>query len=238
MDRRKLAIDEIELVDPVEWFPKRWRDILSRLPLNTVSYKAGLAIGTGFLGEVQEALLKAENGNAVSKLTWKDDGSLKVVQAETRFLAGRWLAQSVIGSDGEGLIVSSSDGAVLDSILVAADGARQGFRDASAFRPTLQVLPLALEILWEPLNFYGLLQFLTHPICPVPGYARRKLAGKLAEKPGIGGTSWEDALVTLTNTIRIAPMKSGRQSSSGLNIRGTLRRWVPRLRLSSTALPV
>lgn len=194
MDRRKLAIDEIELVDPVEWFPKRWRDILSRLPLNTVSYKAGMAIGTGFLGEVQEALLKAENGNAVSKLTWKDDGSLKVVQAETRFLAGRWLAQSVIGSDGEGLIVSSSDGAVLDSILVAADGARQGFRDASAFRPTLQVLPLALEILWEPLNFYGLLQFLTHPICPVPGYARRKLAGKLAEKPGIGGTSWEDAL--------------------------------------------
>lgn len=49
MDRRKLAIDEIELVDPVEWFPNRWRDILSRLPLNTVSYKAGLAVEPVFL---------------------------------------------------------------------------------------------------------------------------------------------------------------------------------------------
>lgn len=100
----------------------------------------------------------------------------------------------MVCSELDGLIVSPAEGALLDGIVVAADGARQGFRDASPFRPTLQVLPLALEIIWEPLNFYGLLQFLTHPVCPVPAYARRKLAGKLADKPGIGGESWESVL--------------------------------------------
>jgi hypothetical protein len=196
MEHRQIAVDEIELIDPLEWFPKRWRVILDMLPVNQNQLPLGDGglLGEGFLGEMQEALRKVENGHMTSKLAWKGDGTLKVVQAETRLLAGRWLAQAVIDSGQEGLIVSGADGAILDSIFVAANGSRQGFREASAFRPSLQVLPLALEILWEPLNFYGLLQFLTHPICPLPGYARKRLAGKLAGKPGIGGESWEDAL--------------------------------------------
>jgi len=195
MDRRKLALDEVELLDPVEAFPKRWRDVFSRLPLKAYDAECGQVAGELFLCDLQRALVKVQAGEKVdNKLSWKEDGSLTVVQAETRFLAGRWLAERMACSVGDGLIVSTSEGAMLDGILVAANGARQGFREASAFRPTLQVLPLALEIIWEPLNFYGLLQFLTHPICPVPGYARRKLAGKLADKPGIGGESWESVL--------------------------------------------
>jgi hypothetical protein len=89
------------------------------------------------------------------------------------------------------------EGARLDGQLGVAGKARHGLREASAFRPALQVLPLAIELLWEPLNFYSLTQFLTHPVCPVPGYARRRLAEKVADKPGIGGKAWEDVLLDI-----------------------------------------
>jgi hypothetical protein len=188
---RKVAIEEILLFDPLGAFPKRWRDVLSLLPIRVSDCAEAKVVGSGFLGQLQEALHNARAGKIPAKLTWRSDGTVSVVQAETRFMAGRWLADHIGQVGLNTLLVAPQDGERLDGILVAADRPRQGLRESSAFRPALQVLPLALEILWEPLNFYGLLQFLTHSICPVPAYARYKLAGKLAERPGIGGASWE-----------------------------------------------
>ena len=174
-------------------FPLRWREILARLPVKWLDPQSSVQ-GKGGLGELQGQLLKVLAGEKAGPIDWKDDGSVTVVQGETLLLAGRWLADRVGRVKGDGLLVAPSQGALLDSLVVAADGSRQGFREASAFRPTLQVLPLAIEILWEPLNFYGLLQFLTHPVCPISAFARRRLAGKLADKPGIGGESWQQVL--------------------------------------------
>ena len=73
--------------------------------------------------------------------------------------------------------------------------ARQGFKEPSAFRPALQVLPLLLGQLWAPVDIYGLLQFLTHPVCPVPSLARHRIAEKLARFPGIGASDeWDKTL--------------------------------------------
>ena len=168
---------------------KFWRDFRSSGWIHSPASN-----GKGGLGELQGQLLKVLAGEKADPIDWKNDGSVTVVQGETLLLAGRWLADRVGRVKGDGLLVAPSQGALLDSLVVAADGSRQGFREASAFRPTLQVLPLAIEILWEPLNFYGLLQFLTHPVCPISAFARRRLAGKLADKPGIGGESWQQVL--------------------------------------------
>ena len=48
--------------------------------------------------------------------------------------------------------------------------------------------------LWSPLDFRALLQFLTHPVGPLPGFARRRLAEKMAATPGIGGEPWDRVL--------------------------------------------
>ncbi len=226
MERRKPAIAEVELIDPVEAFPQRWRDILARLPVK-VADPIAAAAGQGFLGKLQGQLLKTRSGEKTKKIAWKDDGSVTVVRAETRFLAGRWLSDRLGRLEGDGLVVAPSEGAVLDGILAASDRSRQGFREASAFRPTLQLLPLVLEILWQPLNFYGLLQFLTHPICPVPGFARRKLAGKLAEKPGIGGEGWQKVLAEIDDHY----------GAKAKDVRASIGRWIehPRFDQSSGA---
>lgn len=225
METRKPAIDLVRLVDPLDVFPKRWRNVLEKLP--TAAAGENGEVGAGFLGKLQSNLLLAASGQKFEKLPWQNDGTVTVVQGETRFLAGSWLA-SQIDADERTLVLASSDAAQLDALLVNAGRARHGLKESSAFRPSLQVLPLALEVLWEPLNFHGLVQFLTHPVCPLPGFARRRLAAKVADAPGVGGKSWEAALVEIDKHFG---------ESEAPAIRQKIRQWVehPRYRQNDGA---
>lgn len=191
LDRRKPPIGKVRLLDSPEAFPKRWREVLARLPIEHAP--AEEATGAGFLGKLQSTLKQAAAGGKPEKLAWEDDGTVRAVQGETRFLAGAWLA-CLMDETMPTLLVSTVENARLDGSLANAGRARHGLKEVSAFRPTLQVLPLALEILWEPLNFYGLIQFLTHPVSPIPRFACRQLAANVADKPGIGGDAWNKVL--------------------------------------------
>ena len=188
---RKAGIKEIAIVDPLDAFPLAWQRVLAKLPLQSASLPASQA--TGMLGDLQRALAARAAGEPVSPLVWCDDGSLQIVQAETVALAARWVAGKM-AEDLDVLIVSGAEGERLDGALAASDSARTGLRESSAFRPALQVLPLALDLLWAPLNFQALVQFLTHPVCPIPGFARKRLAEKISRAPGIGGADWRTAL--------------------------------------------
>ncbi len=196
LQHRKPDIELVQLVDPVETFPLRWQAVLTELPVVGPGglIGSGMGKGVGFLGDLQQQLLAAATGQPLAKIAWRDDGSVLVVQAETPTLADHWLATQLV-ADRPTLLVSGDDGARLDAHLAVAHRPRQGLQEASAFRPALQVLPLVLELLWDPLNYYALVQFLTHSVCPIPGYARRRLAEKVADAPGIGGAYW---LHTLT----------------------------------------
>lgn len=194
LQQRKPDIEQVLLIDSIETLPYRWQQVLARLPVVVAGELAGL--GQGFLGMLQKQLYCADQGQVMPKLEWQGDGTVLVVQAETQALANHWLAAQ-LAVDRPTLLVCSHDGIRLDTQLSAAGRPRQGFRDASAFRPALQVLPLAMELLWDPLHFQSLVQFLTHPVCPVPGYARRRLAEKVADAPGIGGAYWQRTLAQI-----------------------------------------
>jgi len=191
LQRRKLEIYQVKVIDPVASLPARWQAVLAEFPVVEIAEPEGT--GAGFLGALQAGLKKARAGQSTTKLAWQDDGSVVVVQAETVALAAHWMASQLEGERST-LVVSGGDGTRLDAYLAAANKPRQGLNEASAFRPALQILPLTMELLWNPLNYYALVQFLTHPVCPIPGYARRKLAEKVADAPGIGGEYWQRTL--------------------------------------------
>lgn len=194
LQHRKPNIGRVCLVDPMSNFSTRWQSVLEKLPV--VEAEGLEPAGQEFLGTLQAGLNEAAAGQDLKKRDWKDDGSVVVVQAETRTLAAQWLAAQ-LDDERPTLLISGSDGARLDAHLAATRISRQGLKEASAFRPALQVLPLALELLWDPLNFYALVQFLTHPVCPIPGFARRRLAEKVADAPGIGGAYWQRTLADI-----------------------------------------
>ncbi|EXI81773.1 MAG: Inactivated superfamily I helicase [Candidatus Accumulibacter appositus] len=201
LEKRKPAIAEVLLCEFLTAHPQRWQAVLRLLPLREdASASASSAASPAcLLGDLQRALAAISCGGTPEKLSWQDDGSLRFVRAETATLAARCLAESLRQQGaGQTLIVAEQGRSTLDEVLANAQLNRQGFKEPSAFRPALQVLPLMLEQVWSPLNVVGLLQFLTHPVCPLPALARTRIAKKLARSPGIGlGKDWQEMLAQI-----------------------------------------
>jgi hypothetical protein len=188
LGKRKHLIETIELVDPVEAFAPLWRQVLAKLPC-TVAKSEGVR-GKGILGAMQRSLLDAGRHGGLKPLSWQDDGTLIVARSETNLLGSRWLAEALRQVPERTLLVATSEAGMIDAQLGAADQPHQGFSDSSAFRPSLQLLPLLIELLWAPLNFHALIQFLTHPVGTLPQSVRRRLASIQTDYPGIGGPRW------------------------------------------------
>ena len=189
--KRCAPIKSVLLADDWDVYPSGWQAVLHHLPHERLEMPVGIA--HGFLGELQALLRKSLAGEQVTPMPWQEDDTVKVVQAQTRVLAASWLSRS-LGDGAQTLLVASTEGGCLDGHLVGANQARHGLNGSSDLRPALQVLPLAMELLWAPLNYPVLLQFLTHPICPIRLFARRQLATKVSSMPGIVGAEWEKVL--------------------------------------------
>ncbi|MBE9610847.1 PD-(D/E)XK nuclease family protein [Chitinilyticum piscinae] len=188
---RQARIDSLRCIDPLATLPLTWQTVLAKLPVKVEQNLQGA--GHGFLGELQQQLKLAKSGLKGNVLKWRDDGSVLVVQSETECIAASWLSVH-LPDEAETLLVAGEAGAVLDGYLASANQARLGLKASSSCRPALQVLPMALALLWDPLDYGALLQFLTHPICPIRSMARRKLAEKIADAPGVGGERWQNVL--------------------------------------------
>lgn len=199
MKSRRPAIAKVLLTTPFSAFPKNWKEVLASLPFEDV-----LAQDTNdtsmFLGELQERLRRTQAGEVFDhedRLPFKADGSVTIVRAETRLVAGRWLADYIGRGVDDGVLLASDSASLLDDVMVAAGQARHGLSESSAFRPALQLLPMSLALLWAPLDFNVLIAFLSHPVSPIRSFARRKIAGKIASQPGIGGIRWEEMLTQI-----------------------------------------
>lgn len=189
-----VPILHISLYDELESFPLAWRRVLERLTCKIVQLEPAAKAGT-LLAQLQVALQKPDT--QVESLVWQDDSSIRVVQADSPLLAAHWLAEDVRIQASNRLLVTGAHTALLDDVFAAVKLPVQGLSELSAFRPALQVLPLVLQQLWKPVDVYALLELLTHPICPIPRFARRQLANLVADKPGINAEFWRQ---TLTNT--------------------------------------
>lgn len=193
---RKPAISEVLLTSALASFPQRWQEVLSQLPTELSPMDTTPNSGL-FLHTLQDRLNKVQAGQVFKdedRLPFVNDGSVVIARAETRLLASRWLAERMSNGIEDGVLVASDSAALLDDILSSTGQPRHGLSDSSAYRPSLQLLPMALALLWAPLDFNVLISFLSHPVSPIRSYARRQLAGKLAAQPGIGGKKWVQVL--------------------------------------------
>lgn len=193
------GIATVQLLDPLADFPPLWQRLLRALPADLTEAAAPTAQGAAGsdLRRVQERLLAA--GSAPGKVALTGDGSLRVLSADSPRgsapLVARLLRQQLAADPGATLaVLAEQRGDQLDEALEASGGARLGFDSASPWRPVFQVLPLACELLWQPLNPAALFQFLAHPVGPLPQPVRRALARTVAAVPGIGSPAWEAAV--------------------------------------------
>ena len=189
MGTKRTLIESVTLLDALPNFVPLWQLVLNKLPIQGPIKVT--ASGRGLLGELQQRILNAGQMATESPLVWDDDGSLVVARGETTILTARWISETMTQSGDHALLVATSEAAATDAYLASANHPRQGLSEASVFRPALQLLPLVLDLLWNPLNFNSLIQFLTHPICPLRSKVRRRLAEIQSQYPGIGGPRWQ-----------------------------------------------
>jgi hypothetical protein len=190
---RRVPIEQVQLLDPLESFPPRWQDVLAQLP--TVSPLAISQPAPGDLGRVQTACLAAASQVHVPNAPpLEDDGSVLVLRPLDVEVALHWLANHCRHAPGSArLLVAESGGASIDETFHVEGVPGCGFDEPSTLRPALQALPLALETLWAPIEPERLLEFLAHQIGPLDRRARHRLAVAFSEQPGIGGRSWTHA---------------------------------------------
>ena len=65
-----------------------------------------------------------------------------------------------------------------------------GVLSASLARPSLQVLKLAPAFLWEPVDVFKIMEFVTLPVKPLDAGLALEIARVLAEKPGLNSDTW------------------------------------------------
>ncbi|CAA7618445.1 PD-(D/E)XK nuclease family protein [Magnetospirillum sp. SS-4] len=186
------GISRIRLVTDESDLPHLWRVILGSLKSRGIAIEREniLPAATGTdLAVIQSAL---QRGKADG--TFSGDGSFLIIDADDEWQAADavagWLGS---GHNTETVLVRGSGSPPLDMACQRLGLPKPGWHEASPHRSVLQVLPLALEILWEPLNAARLLEFLTLPRSPIPGFVARRFASALMETPGTGGEGWNEA---------------------------------------------
>ena len=65
-----------------------------------------------------------------------------------------------------------------------------GVLSASLARPSLQVLKLAPAFLWEPVDVFKIMEFVTLPVKPLESGLALEIARVMAEKPGLFSDTW------------------------------------------------
>ena len=183
--------DGLRIVEARELWPRRWRTIFELLeargtPVGQLAVEPGGANPESDLGVLQRAL----RGTNVKGFVPAGDGSLLVLRADTSSELAELTAALLARHRDGAVVVRCKDEGVLETALAKHGIAEQGHATKSAWRPAMQILPLALELAYEPRDPHRILELLTLPVGPFQGRFGRLLARAVSRQPGIGGSEW------------------------------------------------
>jgi ATP-dependent helicase/nuclease subunit B len=150
------------------------------------------APATSDLGVLQRMLRgerpsrRAGEGSAVT-----GDGTLLLLRGDTPGDLAELTAALLVRHREGAVVVRCADPASLEAALARQGLPHQGHAGASEWRPAMQLLPLALELAYEPRDPYRVLELLTLPVGPLQGMLGAQLARAVSKQPGVGGTEWK-----------------------------------------------
>ena len=195
LETRRTQIERLVLLDDPTDLPVAWRRVVDAIGFEP---HPGLRPAPNAAPDSDLARLQAvlADPNATGRL--QGDGTVLIVRAESRDVSARALAEYLREfRPASSVLIAERDGIVFDRALERSGLPRCGFQHRSRFRPVSQVPALALALLWRPVDPRVLLQFLLHPVAPLPWRVRRPLAAAIAERPGVGGPDWQAAMTRI-----------------------------------------
>ncbi len=195
-----IGIERVFISEPEKYWPRPWQKLFFSMSAANIDCTfagnpfsgAPSERAAGDLGRLQECL-----GNGTkSGQPLAGDGSLMLVVGQTEADAAEALAEWLAAdeaSNSEVVLMKSMGSRLLDESLHRKGLPRLGTDSRSRWRAALQLLLLAIENAWKPVNPHLLLEILTLPYSPVPKRAGWYFIQALKDRPGIGGVSWQEA---------------------------------------------
>jgi hypothetical protein len=183
-------IDEICLNEPLELLPPHIKRLFSKLSASGTKITENELI----LNEDDSDLnnfKKLLNSSKKSKFDAKGDASLIVFECSSDSYAAAYLAKLfAVNNHFKPLCILPEKNRTLDNAIIQEGLPSFGVLSASLSRPTLQILKLAPVFLWNPINPYKLLEFLSLPNIPLNKGLAFRLAAAVSEKPGMINNLW------------------------------------------------
>jgi len=197
-------LDAILLAEEIDAWPGRWRRVLGALAEKGVAVEHTPVASQPIeedtdLARVQAALV----GEPSARNGLKGDGSFVLLRGETSWEVASAVAAFLREQRTEtALVLRGGDVSALDGALVAMGLRSQGLDSPSDWRPILQVLPLAIELAFEPRDPYRVLELITLPGGPFHGFVGGFLASAMERGPGVGGRPWVSAKERIATRLR------------------------------------
>jgi len=188
-------IKQIQLYDERHLLPQQWQRVLEHLEKQDISIIA--PVKRNCCGKSETDLARLQNALANNMhIKLKGDGSVLVIKSQSKTNSAQLIAQYLTTKNQieNTFILAEREQKLLEQQLTKYDLPNPGFHQNSPSRSILQLLPLSMQLVWEPMDLNKVLSFLQHPINFIPKFAREILADTIASYPGIGGQHWNDAI--------------------------------------------
>lgn len=124
------------------------------------------------------------------------DGSLVILESDDEVQAADYLSRllATMSTDIDDVVlIRGSSTSFLDQLLTKLNLPVLGGADKSPHRGYMQVLPLSLELLWQPFDPQKMVEFLMLPKGPVNNPIASYFIKSLQGFPGIGSSAWQKA---------------------------------------------
>lgn len=180
----------IYLNEPKELLPNYLKDFFQLLEKKDISIKPlpekPIENDTD-LGLLRQAM----SGTLGKKFTPKGDGSLLIIKAKRDTELATWMAKLIEkNQDFRPSCLIPEKNRTLDQALGQAGLPSLGMLSASSARPSLQILKLVAAFLWNPIDPYKIMEFVTLGVKPLPDDLAIRIARQMAATPGLGSDSW------------------------------------------------
>ena len=127
----------------------------------------------------------------VKKYTLKNDGSLLLIKSKRETLAAAWLANfSLKNKSFHPVCLIPEKSRALDNAFIQEGLPSLGILSASLARPSLQILKLVTTFLWQPIDPYKILEFVSLSVKPLANDLALEIARVMAQTPGINSDRW------------------------------------------------
>ncbi|MFQ5446656.1 MAG: PD-(D/E)XK nuclease family protein [Saprospiraceae bacterium] len=188
---------EVWLNEPIELLPGHFRHLFEKMadtaakpPIRQLPFTEApppAASGTD-LHAFQHRLTAKEH---TKKTTLRCDGSLLLLRAKRAGDAAAFTAKMLrLNPELKPACLIPEKNRTLEVALIQEGMPSLGIQSASLARPTLQILKLVPAFLWEPIDPFKILEFVSLSIKPLEAGLATAIAHQVAQAPGLQGDGW------------------------------------------------